>query len=166
TGGRARAVSSWDLFLSVPPPPRPSRGDKVSHRGPFGADSALLQGVKRNTGRSIMKRFLGTMFGALMVSAVAAAAVHARYRITLRDGREIVASDTPVRRGSVVTFRRAGSGVLTGLPAEEIVSIRTGAAEVAERPSPVDVIVRAERGAPSTVEGPAQPLRPGDVVDI
>jgi hypothetical protein len=113
-----------------------------------------------------MKRFLGMMLGTLMVPALAAAAVHARYRITLRDGSVVVASDTPVHRGSVVTFRDAESGALTGLPAEEIVSIQTGAAELAERPSPIDVIVRGERGAPLSLEGPVQPMRPGDVVVI
>ena len=72
-----------------------------------------------------MKRFLGMMLCALTVPALAAAAVHARYRITLQDGSRVVSTDRPVRHGSVLTFHDARTGQLTGVPAEEVVNVGT-----------------------------------------
>jgi hypothetical protein len=89
------------------------------------------------------------------------AAAHARYRITLQDGGEAVASDAPVHRGSIVTFHDARSGELTGVPEEEVVSVQTSAATAAE--PAIDVLVRGQR---DVVSAPVQPLQPGDVVDV
>ncbi len=112
-----------------------------------------------------MKPFLGLTLCAALVPAIAGAAVLARYRITLQDGREVVSADLPVHRGSVVTFHEASSGVLTGLPDEEIVAIEaaTRVAVATQRPSTIDALVRGER---TVVEAPVAPLQPGDVVDV
>lgn len=108
-----------------------------------------------------MKRFLGMAMGALLIPALAGATIQARYRITLRDGTQIVTRDLPVHRGSVVTFHDGRSGALTGLPDEQIVRIETGAATVVEPAT--EVLERENRAAVST---PAQPMQPGDVVEL
>ena len=120
-----------------------------------------------------MKSFLGLTLCAAMVPALATAAspgVHARYRITLADGTEVVSADRPVQRGSVVTFHEGSSGALTGVPAEDVVTIqgaRTAAsADVSEGPGTIDALVRGERPERILVEAPAQPLQPGDIVDV
>jgi hypothetical protein len=111
--------------------------------------------------RWMMKRFLAVAICAMAVPALAAAAVQARYRIILQNGTQVVSRDQPMRHGSVVTFHDARSGVLTGVPAEEIVRIETGAATVAE--PAIDVLVHGDRAA---LAAPAQPMLPGDVVEI
>jgi len=117
-----------------------------------------------------MKAFLGLTLCAAMAPALASAAVHARYRITLQDGTEVVSADRPVRRGSVVTFHEASSGALTGVPAEEVANVQANpvaaSAGISERPSTIDVLVRGERPERIVAETPVQPLQPGDVVDV
>jgi len=117
-----------------------------------------------------MKTLLGLTLSAAMVPALATAApasVHARYRITLQDGTEVVSADRPVQRGSVVTFHEGSSRALTGVPAEEVVAIQTTAsADIAESPGTIDAVVRGERPERILVETPVPPLQPGDVVDV
>ena len=117
-----------------------------------------------------MKPFLGLTLCAAMVPALASAAVHARYRITLQDGSEVVSADRPVQRGSVVTFHEGSSGALTGVPAEEVVAIQAdhgaASADISERPATIDALVRGDRPERILVETPVAPLQPGDVVDV
>ena len=103
-----------------------------------------------------MKPFLGLTLCAAMIPALATAAVHGRYRITLQDGREVVSTDLPMHRGTVVTFHEESSGVLTGLPDEEIVAIEaaTSAAVATQRPSTIDALVRGERVERTAAEVP------------
>ena len=106
---------------------------------------------------------LGIWTLCLLVPALGAAADRALYRIDLRNGATVVALDAPVQRGTVVTFRQSPSGRLTGLPAEEIVSIRTGASssKLSVRPQAADAVVRGRMTAIQTL---AQPMQPGDIV--
>jgi len=110
-----------------------------------------------------MKRFLSIALSALLAPALTAATIHARYTLQLRDGRQVFSNDLPVRRGSVVTFHQSPGGALTGLPAEDVVGIQTGAVEVRAnaRRSAADVVVRGQRTAVETL---AQPMQPGDVI--
>lgn len=112
-----------------------------------------------------MKRILVLTLG-LLVSALAGAATHSRYRIDLRDGTHIFSVDLPVRHGSVVTFHKSPGGVLTGLPAEAILAIQSGAsqsgsAQLSARPQAADAVVRGRMTAIQTL---AQPLQPGDIL--
>src|SRR5262245_14740771 len=89
-------------------------------------------------------------------AATLALAAGARYRIELADGRQILAAEAPVQRGSVVTFRPYPAGVLTGVPAEQVVRIEKG--EVATFPS---------EAAESSIEpGEVRALEPGEALDI
>jgi hypothetical protein len=89
-------------------------------------------------------------------ATLAFAAEGQRYRIELADGRQIFASDAPVSRGSVVTFRPYPGGALTGIPAEQVVRIEKG--EVATFPA---------EAAASTIEpGEVRALEPGEALDI
>jgi hypothetical protein len=108
-----------------------------------------------------MKRFLSLALSSLLVPALAAAAIQARYAIQLRDGHHVFSNDLPVRRGSVVTFHQSPGGALTGLPAEDVVSIQTGVIEVGAKRSAADVIVRGHRTAIQTL---AAPMQPGDMI--
>jgi hypothetical protein len=89
----------------------------------------------------------------------ASASQRALYRIELRDGSEVLARYLPYRRGSVVLFHGKG-GVLTGLPAEEVVRVRRSAVDamvVAKRDlHPGDVVfLGPTAGTPLTVSTPA-----------
>ena len=111
-----------------------------------------------------MKRFLGFVMGfvlCLLVPALASAAIRAKYRIDLRDGSHVFSTDRPVQRGTIVTFHPSSGGALTGLPAEEIVSIQTGATEVRASRRAADAVVR---GQTTAIEILAEPLQPGDVI--
>jgi hypothetical protein len=102
--------------------------------------------------RSLVLLGLVGLFAATRVLA----AEGQRYRIELADGRQILASDAPVQRGSVVTFRPYPGGTLTGIPAEQIVRIERG--EVATFPA---------ESAESTIEpGEVRALEPGEALDI
>ncbi|MEP6995558.1 MAG: hypothetical protein ABI968_13620 [Acidobacteriota bacterium] len=107
-----------------------------------------------------MKNSLG--FGlSLLVSASAIAATGAQFRIDLRDGTHIFATDVPVQRGSVVTFHQASGRGLTGLPAEEIVRIQASGSDVTARPLAAKARVGGRMTAAQTL---AQPLQPGDIL--
>ena len=92
----------------------------------------------------------------LFAATRAFAAEGQRYRIELADGRQIVAADAPVQRGSIVTFRPYPGGALTGIPAEQVVRIEKG--EVATFPA---------EAAESTIEpDEVRPLEPGEALDV
>ena len=79
-----------------------------------------------------------TLFGVLLAlaSSLPLAAATARYRIVLADGNAIIASDLPVRRGSVVTFHPESGGALTGVPAESVARIENGSFTVTPATEP------------------------------
>jgi hypothetical protein len=108
-----------------------------------------------------MKRLLFLSLVLLLAAALAGAATRARYRIQLRDGSQVLATDLPVQRGTVVTFHKAPGGLLTGLPAEEIVAIQAGSSKISSRLEAADAVVR---GRMTAIETLARPLQPGDVV--
>ena len=85
------------------------------------------------------------------------------YRIELSNGRQIVASGLPVARGSVVTFRPASGGALTGVPREMVVRIEPGAEGVEESALGATASIRDEHATVVTAT-PAAPLQPGDLV--
>ncbi len=101
--------------------------------------------------RSLVLSGLVTFFAAALAFAAGA-----RYRVELADGRQILASDVPVQRGSVVTFHPYPGGALTGIPAEEVARIeKAGAAAF------------PAQAAESTIEpGEVRPLEPGEALDI
>jgi hypothetical protein len=102
--------------------------------------------------RSLVFLSLVGLFAATLVLA----AEGQRYRIELADGRQVVASGAPVQRGSVVTFRPYPAGMLTGIPAEQVVRIERG--EVATFP---------EQAPESTIDpGVVRPLEPGEALDV
>jgi len=80
--------------------------------------------------------------------------VHHRYRLEMADGRLLTSLDAPVRRGSVLTFRRYPDGAITGVPAENVLRVESEVAAFGSPPAP-----ESERPA-------GQPLRPGEVVDL
>src|SRR5262245_9053305 len=102
--------------------------------------------------RSLVFLSLAGLFAATQMFA----AEGQRYRIELADGRQIVAAGAPVQRGSVVTFRTYPAGLLTGVPAEQVVKIERG--EVATFPS------RASEA--TIVTGEVRPLQPGESLDV
>jgi len=61
-------------------------------------------------------------FSAFFVAGLAAAG-SAKYRIEMSDGRQILATDLPVARGSVLTYHPYPAGPLTGVPTEMIVRV-------------------------------------------
>ena len=96
------------------------------------------------------------VFAALAIvvgTAGAAASPRALYRIELRDGSEVLAKDFPHQRGSVVLFHLNSSGVLTSLPEEQVLRVRTGVVSRSSDGRAVDALVVAKKG-----------LQPGDVV--
>ena len=84
--------------------------------------------------------------------------VHAQYRIVMTDGRVVLSRDLPRRQGSVVTYHEDRSGVLTGLPSEQVARIDTG---VKPQRFPAQGAASS-----SSVEGDtvARPLQPGEVM--
>ncbi len=82
-----------------------------------------------------------------------------RYVLELSDGRRVSASDAPVVRGSVLTFR-SPSGTLTGVPREMVVRVRGDEVRAA------DVLPAAgeREGTGLELEAAAPPLEPGELV--
>src|SRR5262245_42247210 len=103
-----------------------------------------------------MRRSLVLAGFATFFAATLALADGARYRIELADGRQIVTSGAPVQRGSVVTFRPYPAGLLTGIPAEQVVRIDRG--EVGTFP--------AETGEETIEPGEIRALEPGEALDV
>lgn len=93
------------------------------------------------------------------LSASAALAASARYRIDLRDGRQVLARDLPVRRGTIITFHEYPGGALTGLPQEVILRIEPGSARTTAR----EAAPRPERKLQG---GVTNGLQPGDIIVV
>ena len=111
--------------------------------------------------------FVFGILAIVLVTAGAAASTRALYRIELRDGSEVLAKDLPHQRGSVVLFHLNSSGVLTSLPEEQVLRVRTGVADksVAYRSSDKSVPYRsAIRSAVDSVVVTKKGQQPGDVV--
>ena len=115
----------------------------------------------------------------LLAAAGALAAATAPYRIHLRDGRELLARDRPVRSGTVLLFHAYPRGLLTGVPIEMVAGVN--AALVAGRTetpaihvlNPGDVLILGPTGegqppAEAVVTAPPAPgsaTIPGGVYD-
>jgi hypothetical protein len=94
-----------------------------------------------------MRRFLLIGLSFFLVSALAVAAVHALYRIDLRNGASVFSRDLPVHRGSVLLFHLYPGGVLTSVPEEDVVRVQTGAVDAVRRVlQPGDVVVLGPTG--------------------
>lgn len=98
-----------------------------------------------------MRRSILSVFLMLLFSAIAFAAVRAVYRIELKDRSQVLAQDRPVQRGSVMLFHSYPEGVLTSVPEEDVVRIRTMAEEANQILQPGDVVFLGPTGG-----GPAQ----------
>ncbi len=96
-----------------------------------------------------------------------AAAASARYRIELSDGRQILATDLPVARGSVLTYHPYPAGPLTGVPTEMIVRVVSDRGTETRTSAPT-MTVRATRlsGGPTdrARRAPTVGLEPGEVL--
>ena len=96
-----------------------------------------------------------------------AAAASARYRIELSDGRQILATDLPVARGSVLTYHPYPAGPLTGVPTEMIVRVvsdrgtetSTSRAHDDGAREPVSRAVRRDRARPRSDGRDSSPER-------
>src|SRR5712691_1478633 len=99
-----------------------------------------------------MKRLMLIACSLLLAAATALAAAAAPYRISLRDGRQILARDHPVRSGSVLLYHPYPRGVLTAVPIELIFAVNAALATgVNEAPTisvlnPGDLIVLGPTG--------------------
>ena len=113
------------------------------------------------------KVFVFVVLAIVAGTAGAAASTRALYRIELRDGGEVLAKDLPHQRGSVVLFHLNSSGVLTGLPEEQVVRVRGGVADkrLAYRSADRRVLYRsADRNVVDAMVVAKKGLRPGDIV--
>lgn len=72
-----------------------------------------------------MKRLILLSLCISAAAAVASAEIRAVYRIVMADGGVVLARDLPRTNGSVTTFHASDSGVLTGVPSEDVVKIET-----------------------------------------
>ncbi len=99
------------------------------------------------------------ILGVALASLVTAPAfARTGYRIVLANGVTIVAADEPVRRGTILTFHQATSGVLTGIPAEQVTSVDLDTAPVRPRP--------LARTTLTTTPAAVRPLEPGETLVI
>ncbi|HKD19475.1 MAG TPA: hypothetical protein VKG23_16600 [Thermoanaerobaculia bacterium] len=94
----------------------------------------------------------------------AAASVTGRYRIELRDGRQIETRGYPVARGSVWTFHES-DGTLTGVPREMVARI-VPADEGAEPEAEVSARAAVAPAAEDDLEEAPAPLEPGDLIEL
>ena len=85
--------------------------------------------------------------------------VHAQYRIVMTDGSVVLSRDLPRRQGSVVTYHEDRSGVLTGLPSEQVARIDTGA-----KPQRFPAQGAASSASSAAGDAAARPLQPGEVM--
>ncbi len=115
----------------------------------------------------------------LLAAAGALAAATAPYRINLRDGRQLLARDRPVRSGTVLLFHAYPRGVLTGVPIEMVAGVNAAlTVGVTENPAikvlnPGDVVILGPTGegqppVQAVVTAPSAPgsaTIPGGVYD-
>ncbi len=96
-----------------------------------------------------------------------AAAASAKYRIELSDGRQVLAADLPVARGSVLTYHPYPAGPLTGVPTEMIVRVVSDRGTESRTNSPT-MTVRGTRlsGGPAdrARRAPTVGLAPGEIL--
>ena len=96
-----------------------------------------------------------------------AAAASAKYRIELSDGRQVLAADLPVARGSVLTYHPYPAGPLTGVPTEMIVRVVSDRGTESKTNSPT-MTVRGTRlsGGPAdrAWRAPTVGLEPGEIL--
>jgi hypothetical protein len=114
---------------------------------------------------------LFAIFAIFFAAAAAIAVPRGVYRIALRNGTTLLAKDRPYSVGSVLLFHGYPSGVLTGVPREEVVGMGSGGAEdqtavVGSRtpmlqPGEVIVLGPTGKGAGSAPE--ANPASPAPV---
>ncbi|HEX4440246.1 MAG TPA: hypothetical protein VH854_09260, partial [Thermoanaerobaculia bacterium] len=104
-----------------------------------------------------MKRLILLSLCLSAAAAVTSAEVRALYRIVMTDGSVVLARDLPRANGSVTTFHASDSGVLTGVPSEEVAKIETS---VTPRRFPVTGSAAAES------EAQVRPLQPGEAIDL
>src|SRR5260370_15280881 len=126
-----------------------------------------------------MKRLMLIVCSLLLAAATALAAAPASYRITLRDGRQILARDHPVRSGSVLLYHPYPRGVVTAVPIELVFAVNAALATgLNEAPTvsvlnPGDLIILGPTGegqpAPAPLEltppAPGSATIPGGVYD-
>src|ERR1700737_3156990 len=99
-----------------------------------------------------MKRLMLIACSLLLAATTALAAATASYRIALRDGRQILAKDRPVRSGSVLLYHPYPRGVLTAVPIELLAGVNaTLATGVNQAPTisvlnPGDLIILGPTG--------------------
>ena len=105
-------------------------------------------------------------FSAFFVAGLAAAG-SAKYRIEMSDGRQILATDLPVARGSVLTYHPYPAGPLTGVPTEMIVRVVSDKG-TETRTTETTMTVRGTRlsGGPTdrTRRAPTVGLEPGEIL--
>jgi hypothetical protein len=99
-----------------------------------------------------MRRAVVFYLSLLLSSASTLAAVRAVYRIDLADGTRMFSQDRPVQRGSVMLFHSYPNGVLTSVPEEDVVGIRTTAEEANRVLQPGDVVFLGPTGGGQTEE--------------
>jgi len=105
-----------------------------------------------------MRRSILSGFSILLFSGIAFAAVHAVYRIELKDGSQVLAQDRPVQRGSVMLFHSYPKGVLTSVPEENVLRVRTTVEDINKVLQPGDVVFLGPTG-----EGQTPASAPGTV---
>jgi hypothetical protein len=98
-------------------------------------------------------------FWLVIAGQVQASPARPRYRVDLAGGASVIALDVPVRHGTVYTFHDGENGVLTGLPAEQVVEVEV----LPMVDSPV-----AHLGRRPSIEFPefVRPLEPGEMLVI
>src|SRR5215510_8043237 len=93
-----------------------------------------------------MRRSLLSCLLLIVFSTIASAAVHAIYRIELKDGSQVLAQDRPVSNGSVMVFHSYPKGVLTSVPAESVVRIQASFEDNKRVLQPGDVVYLGPTG--------------------
>jgi hypothetical protein len=103
----------------------------------------------------------------LLTAAGNAASATGRYRIELKDGRQVETRGYPVARGSVWTFHESNGGVLTGVPREMVARIVPD--DEAAEPDAL-VSARAVAAPPALAEDDIEeapaPLEPGALIEL
>jgi hypothetical protein len=118
-----------------------------------------------------MRRAVIFCLSLLLACGSAFAAVRAVYRIDLADGTQVLSQDRPVQRGRVMLFHSYPKGVLTSVPEEDVLRIRTTAEEVSKVLLPGDVVFLGPTGSGQTpapdngAAANAAPSFPGGVYD-
>jgi len=105
-----------------------------------------------------MKRLILLSLCVSAAAAIASAEIRAMYRVVMADGHVVLARDLPRTNGTVTTFHASDSGVLTGVPSEDVVKIETS---VTPRRFPMIGPAVSEQA-----EAGVRPLEPGEAIDL